>query len=222
MQPRHFVTGKESSLEEPTKVLIPTDEYLSMLDGILADETKFQRLTRDPTLTTVRKANKIIDAVNAPDYCYRSSTEFLDCVNSAPAEEGMASLDAESLFTCVPESAFRCPRENLYQQKDEVFMGSPLGVLFANFLMGSVEKEVFSRTQKPMAYGRYVDDIFVRTQASEEREGLRQLLQEISGLRFTTEEADNGTLPLLDVLFTEYGDRMKTEVISSLPIPDYA
>ncbi|XP_076045811.1 uncharacterized protein LOC143028055 [Oratosquilla oratoria] len=142
-------------------VLIPTDEYLSKLDRILADETKFQKLTRDPTLTTVRKANKIIDAVNArvdglklqkisgdfrpgylygnvkaykisnplrpiisqiptttcqlakrlnalltplvqADYCYRSSTEFLDCFNSAPAEGEMASLDAESLFTCVP------------------------------------------------------------------------------------------------------------------------
>ncbi|XP_076045008.1 uncharacterized protein LOC143027576 [Oratosquilla oratoria] len=238
-------------------VLIPTDEYLSKLDGILADETKFQRLTRDPTLTTVRKANKIIDAVNArvdglklhkisgdfrpgylygnvkthkignplrpiisqiptptyqlakrlnalltplvpADYCYRSSTEFLDCVNSAPAKGEMASLDAESLFTCVSvprtidyicdhvyrssahpliaideyhlrellrictqESAFRCPRGNLYQQKDGVSMGSPLGVLFANFFMGSVEKEAFSRIQQPMTYGRYIDDIFI-------------------------------------------------------------
>ncbi|XP_076067668.1 uncharacterized protein LOC143040459 [Oratosquilla oratoria] len=226
------------------------------MDGILADETKFQRLTRDPTLTTVRKANKIIDAVNArvdglklhkisgdfrpgylygnvkthkisnplrpiisqiptptyqlakrlnalltplvpADYCYRSSTEFLDCVNSAPAKGEMASLDAESLFTCVSvprtidyicdhvyrssahpllaideyhlrellrictqESAFRCPRGNLYQQKDGVSMGSPLGVLFANFFMGSVEKEAFSRIQQPMTYGRYIDDIF--------------------------------------------------------------
>ncbi|XP_076032963.1 uncharacterized protein LOC143020430 [Oratosquilla oratoria] len=264
-------------------VLIPTDEYLSKLDGILADETKFQRLTRDPTLTTVRKANKIIDAVNAhkigkplrpiisqiptptyqlakrlnalltplvpADYCYRSSTEFLDCVNSAPAKGEMASLDAESLFTCVSvprtidyicdheyrssahpllaideyhlrdllrictqESAFRCPRGNLYQQKDGVFMGSPLGVLLANFFMGSVEKEAFSRIQQPMTYGRYIDDIFVRTRTSEEREELRQLLQEISGLRFKTQEAENGTLPFLDVLLTQEGDHMKIEV----------
>ncbi|XP_076069755.1 uncharacterized protein LOC143041631 [Oratosquilla oratoria] len=116
------------------------------------------------------------------------------------------------LRICTQESAFRYPRGNLYQQKDGVSMGSPLGVLFANFFMGSVEKEVFSRIQQPMAYGRYIDDIFVRTRTSEEREELRQLLQEISGLRFTTEETENGTLPFLDVLLTQEGDRMKTEV----------
>ncbi|XP_076031101.1 uncharacterized protein LOC143019348 [Oratosquilla oratoria] len=246
-------------------VLIPTDEYLSKLDGILADETKFQRLTRDPTLTTVRKANKIIDAVNArvdglklqkisgdfrpgylygnvkthkignplrpiisqiptptyqlakrlnalltplvpADYCYRSSTEFLDCVNSH------LSTPYSQLMNTTSESAFRCPRGNLYQQKDGVSMGSPLGVLFANFFMGSVEKEAFSRIQQPMTYGRYIDDIFVRIRTSEKREELRQLLKEISGLRFTTEEAENGTLPFLDVLLTQEGDHMKTEV----------
>ena len=280
-------------------VLIPTEQYLSKLDSTLSDTTKFQRITRDPTLSTIRKANKIIDVVNTQrdglhlqkitgdfrpgylygnvkthkednplrpiisqiptptynlaktlndilsplvptDNCFKSSREFLDCVNSTPAEGVMASLDMESLFTNVPvlrtidyicdhvyrssphpllniaeihlrellrictqESAFRCPRGNLYQQIDGVAMGSPLGVLFANFFMGSVEKEVFSRIARPLSYGRYVDDIFVRTTDPENRDHLRRLLQEVSGLRFTTEEAVDGVLPYLDVLLTQ-------------------
>ncbi|XP_076045850.1 uncharacterized protein LOC143028097 [Oratosquilla oratoria] len=152
-------------------------------------------------------------------YCFKSPREFLDCVNSAPAEGVMASLDVESLFTnipvqrtidyicdhvyrsspvpllkleeihlrellriCTQEVAFRCPRGKLYQQIDGVAMGSPLGVLFANFFMGSVEKEVFNRSGRPLLYGWYVD-IFVRTTDSEEREHLRCLLQEVIDLR---------------------------------------
>ncbi|XP_076031926.1 uncharacterized protein LOC143019829 [Oratosquilla oratoria] len=46
-------------------VLIPSQQYLSKLDSILCDTTKFQQITRDPTLSTIRKGNKIIDAVNA-------------------------------------------------------------------------------------------------------------------------------------------------------------
>ncbi|XP_076059477.1 uncharacterized protein LOC143036107 [Oratosquilla oratoria] len=156
-----------------------------------------------PTYQLAKRLNALLTPLDPADYCYRSSTEFLDCVNSAPAEGEMAPLDAGSQFTCVPvsrtidyicdhvyrssahpllavdeyhlrellrictqESPFRFPRGNLYQQEDGVSMGSPLGVLFANFFMGSVEKEVLNRIRQPIAYGRYVDDIFVRTQKS--------------------------------------------------------
>ncbi|XP_076029841.1 uncharacterized protein LOC143018367 [Oratosquilla oratoria] len=244
-------------------VLIPSQQYLSKLDSILCDTTKFQQITRDPTLSIIRKVNKIIEAVNArrdglhlqkitgdfhlgyiygnvkthkddnplcpiisqiptptyhlaTEYCFKSSREFLDCVNSAPAEGVMLSLDVESPFTnipvqrtidyicdhvyrsspvpllkieeihlrellriCTQEAAFHCPRGKLYQQIDGVAMGSPLGVLFANFFMDSVEKEVFNRFGRPLLCGRYVDDIFVRITDSEEREHLCCLLQEV-------------------------------------------
>ncbi|XP_076045720.1 uncharacterized protein LOC143027958 [Oratosquilla oratoria] len=175
------------------------------------DSTVFFDITRTNTLKTSLSNVKRTELLKA-DYEYWSSTEFLDCVNSVPAEGEMTFLDAESLFICVPESAFRCPRGNLYQERDGVSMGSPFDVLFTNFFMGSVQKKVFSRTQQPMAYGRYVDDTFVRTQTSKEREGLHQLLQEISGFRFTTGKGDNDTLTLLDVLLTQDGDRMNTKV----------
>ena len=54
------------------------------------------------------------------------------------------------------EAPFRCPRGNLYKQTDGVAMGSPLGVLFANFFMGMVERETFKNTNKPPIYTRYL------------------------------------------------------------------
>ena len=63
------------------------------------------------------------------------------------------------LECCTKEAPFTCPRGNKYCQIDGVAMGSPLGVLFANFFMGSVEEEVFYEHQKPQIYCRYIVDI---------------------------------------------------------------
>ena len=51
----------------------------------------------------------------------------------------------------------------MYVQRDGIAMGSPLGPLFANFYMGSIEEKVFAENPqlKPALYSRYVDDIFL-------------------------------------------------------------
>ena len=91
-------------------------------------------------------------------------------------------------------------------------MGSPLGVLLANFFMGSIEEEVFSRIQKPIIYCRYIDDIFIMCNNMAEAEHLRITLQDVSGLRFTIESSENGQLPFLDVLVTLGEDKFITKV----------
>ncbi|XP_050710737.1 uncharacterized protein LOC126995291 [Eriocheir sinensis] len=58
------------------------------------------------------------------------------------------------LECCTKEAPFICPRGNRYQQIDGVAMGSPLGVLFANFFMGCIEEETFKNTEKPEIYCR--------------------------------------------------------------------
>lgn len=89
----------------------------------------------------------------------------------------------------------------MYCQIDGVAMGSPLAVLFANFFMGTIEATVLQQ-QRPSIYCRYVDDIFVRIRNFEELEDLKRRLTEESGLTFTYEESNNGSLPFLDVLVT--------------------
>ncbi|XP_076068425.1 uncharacterized protein LOC143040868 [Oratosquilla oratoria] len=71
------------------------------------------------------------------------------------------NLFRQLLEICTKEAPFYCPRGQLYKQIDGVAMGSPLGVLFANFFMGMAEREVFSTTRKPPIYTRYVDNILV-------------------------------------------------------------
>ena len=282
-----------------TFVLLKKEEYLTKLDSILLDETKFKKITRNPVIDITRRANKLIDAVNARQdgtrlpkivgdydlgylygnvkthkagnplrpiisqiptptynlakrlaqiltpfvpshYSIASSTEFLELVRSNHSDGIIASLDVESLFTNVPvdrtidyilkkvyedgpspaidiprevmksllsictkEAPFRCPRGTMYQQIDGIAMGSPLGVLFANFFMGCIEEEVFSEIDFPTIYCRYVDDTFVKITDGDALLQLKNIFEEKSGLRFTIERSDQGQLPFLDVLLTQ-------------------
>ena len=75
----------------------------------------------------------------------------------------MCSFDNSSLFTNVPLSEtikiFSFNNE-MYQQKDGVAMGSPLGPALANIFVGFHEERLFDYDQKPGVYFRYVDDTY--------------------------------------------------------------
>ncbi|XP_076049325.1 uncharacterized protein LOC143030001 [Oratosquilla oratoria] len=299
IQRKHYVAArelkenKEITIRKADKssdlVLIPTTEYLSKLDAILEDPSKFRRITHNPVETLKRKVNQVLDTVNAvtdkthirkltgdfdlgyvygnvkthkagnplrpiisqiPTPTYRiakylneiltpytpsaysllSSKDFLDILKGTPGPEGsnIASLDAESLYTnidvdrtiefiiqrvyhndntptldipehalrsllqlCTKEVPFRSPRGHMYVQTDGVAMGSPLGVPFANFFMGTIEEKILSE-KKPNIYCRYIDDIFVRFSTADELED-RQRLMEESDLTFTIENSINGS-----------------------------
>ena len=115
------------------------------------------------------------------------------------------------LQICTKKSPFTCPRGHLYQQVDGVAMGSPLGVLFANFFMGSLEEDLLAN-QRPSIYCRYIDDIFVRINSISDLQELKEKLKTTSGLNFTFEEADNGKIPFLDVLVTASNEGFTTAV----------
>ena len=117
------------------------------------------------------------------------------------------------LGICTKEAPFRCPRGLMYQQIDGIAMGSPLGVLFANFFMGCIEEEVFSEFNSPTIYCRYIDDTFVKISNDCDLLQLKEHFEEKSGLRFTIERSNNGQLPFLDVLLTRQdGNEINTSV----------
>ncbi|XP_063884694.1 uncharacterized protein LOC135113369 [Scylla paramamosain] len=118
----------------------------------------------------------------------------------------------ELLECCTKEAPFTCPRGNKYCQVDGVAMGSPLGVLLANFFMGCIEEEVFKKVKKPDIYCRYIDDIFIKTKDAAEAEHFRLHLQETSGLTFTMENSKDGAMPFLDVLVQQEEGRFTTSV----------
>ena len=282
-----------------TYVILPTSEYHQKIDNLLADPSKFKKISRNPIEALKTKINKTIDCINAlqggikfqkligeyqPGYCYgnvkthknnnplrpiisqiptptyhlakklnalltpftptdysiNSPADFLTILKGCREEGNIASLDVESLFTNVPvdrtisyiiqeiyppaspaklnipkhhlqqlleictkEAPFRCPKGNLYKQIDGVAMGSPLGVLFANFFMGMVERETFRQINKPSIYVRYIDDIFVLTKNQCELTTLKNKLQNVSGLTFTMENSTDDKLPFLDVMVSK-------------------
>ena len=78
-------------------------------------------------------------------------------------------------------------------------MGSPLGVLFAQAFMASVEEVLANVDIRPALYCRYVDDILVEVQDLAMLNKLKSRLEEVSGLNFTVEEAESNRINFLNV-----------------------
>lgn len=116
------------------------------------------------------------------------------------------------LEICTMRSPFTDHNGQLYTQVDGIAMGSPLGVLFANFYMGTIEEKVFSTIPRPCLYFRYIDDTFVAVHSEEELEQLIREFENHSSLKFTFESNNNGKLPFLDVLVTTEENRYTTTV----------
>ena len=104
------------------------------------------------------------------------------------------------LRACTTETPFRSPKGQLFRQIDGIAMGSPLGVLFANAYMCSLERKVLVELpEKPAIYKRYVDDIFIECKSEEQLLELEARMESRSVLKFTHEIGANKTLPFLDV-----------------------
>ena len=77
----------------------------------------------------------------------------------------------------------------MYKQTDGVAMGSPLGLALANIFVGYYEEKLFSQTQKPSTYFRYVDDMFaIFDHEAEADEFLTKLNCLHPSLKFTFEK----------------------------------
>ena len=86
------------------------------------------------------------------------------------------------------------------KQTDGVAMGSPLGPALANIFVGYYEEKLFSQTQKPPTYFRYVDDTFaIFDYEAEADEFLTKLNCLHPSLKFTFQKEKGKCLPFLDV-----------------------
>ena len=117
------------------------------------------------------------------------------------------------LEICTTEAPFYSPTGKLYKQIDGIAMGSLLGVLFANFYLGHLEKETFNTHPhlKPHLYTRYVDDIFI---AYDNISSINDLLNIFnrSKLKFTIEYEKDNTLHFLDVTVKHDDDNFSISV----------
>ncbi|XP_076048070.1 uncharacterized protein LOC143029258 [Oratosquilla oratoria] len=94
--------------------------------------------------------------VNVPSISFSRECTTATTPHLNIPEKSLRSL----LEICTKEAPFTWPNGKMYKQIDGVAMGSPLGVLFANFFMGTIETKFLAEV-RPSIYCRYVDDIFV-------------------------------------------------------------
>ena len=91
-------------------------------------------------------------------------------------------------------------------------MGSPRGPALANIFVGYYEEKLFSQTQKPPAYYRYVDDTFaIFDHKTEADEFLTKFNRLHPSIRFTFEKEKEKYLPFIDV-YIERTDVIETSV----------
>ena len=85
---------------------------------------------------------------------YAYETEGMD------APEMPRHVMKSMLRLCTKKAPFISPKGDTFIQVDGVAMGSPLGVIFAQAYMASVEEKIL-KNDKPYIYARYVDDIYL-------------------------------------------------------------
>ena len=91
-------------------------------------------------------------------------------------------------------------------------MGSPLGVIFADFYMRHVENKVFEKKPhlKPNIFCRYVDDYFLLLNSPETLDQIIKVFKEESVLNFTSKIGLNNRLNFLDVTVNNVGGTLHT------------
>ena len=101
----------------------------------------------------------------------------------------------------------------MYRQIDGVAMGSPLGPILANIFVGYQESRLFKIIKKPIAYFRYVDDIFAVFSSHGQMNKFYNKLSCIhSALTFTKEDEVNNSIAFLDVLIERSKPSFSTSV----------
>ena len=92
-------------------------------------------------------------------------------------------------------------------------MGSPLGPALANIFVGYQKVKLFSNTNKPLAYFRYVDDTFAAFNNEDDCNNFFTHLNSLHpSLRFAQEKESNFSHPFLDVLVKRQNSDFVTSV----------
>ena len=101
----------------------------------------------------------------------------------------------------------------MYMQTDGVAMELSLGPASVNIFVGYYDEKLFSQTQKPPTYFRYVDDTFATfDHEAEADEFLIKLNRFHPSLRFTFEKEKEKCLPFLDVYVERTDIGLETSV----------
>ena len=126
------------------------------------------------------------------------------CSDALYDDSDLQPLISKNVFVKLVKSATSSVEfsfnNTTYKQTGGVTMGSSLGPVLANILVGYYEEKLFSQMQKSPTYLRYVDDAFaIFDHEAEADEFLTKLNCLHPSLKFTFEKEKGKCLPFLDV-----------------------
>ncbi|XP_069190365.1 uncharacterized protein [Procambarus clarkii] len=184
------------------KCLKSPKEFVDLLQGAQATGTRAS-LDRESLFTNVPMDETIKMMM---DRVYRDAA----CTPLDIPESILRKL----LQACTKEAPFLSPDEHMYKQVDGVAMGSSLGVLFANFYLGSIEQRVLvDMDLKPAIYCRFVDDILMQGPDVRRLQQLKEAFEQNPVLNFTYEMKNDGKLHFLDTNGdTNIGDDFRSRI----------
>ena len=142
------------------------------------------------------------------------SEAFYDQSNSPPVIPKDVFVELMKRASSSVEFSFN---NTMYKQTDGVAMGLLFGAGLANIFVGYYEEKLFSQTQKPPTYFRYVDDTFaIFDHEAEADEFLTKLNCLHPSLRFTFEKEKDKCLSFLDVYVERTDIGFETNVYGKL------
>ena len=121
--------------------------------------------------------------------------------------------EMRNLLLLYTENAHFCFGGDIYQQNDDVAMGSPLGSVLACTFMEELEARIMPTvTDNISHWGRHVDDTFVFIKKGYVKHVLARLNSFHKNIQFTYELENQNKLPFLDVLLIRRGNKNETTV----------
>ena len=132
-------------------------------------------------------------------------------LESDPSLSERTPLSVQSIITLLDlylNATYFSFRGEIYQQIYGTAMGSPVSVVVANLVMEDVEERALSSCVVPPCFWkRYVDDVCVAMPRNLISSFLDHLNGVESTIQFTVEvEAEDGTLPFLDICLSHQSD----------------
>ena len=187
----------------------PTERLSAFVDKILQPIAKEQESYLKDSTDFIN----FIERTRVPYNAVLVSMDVTSLYTNIPQEEGIKSVcnayesfyEGESpiptqylkraLELILQENSFQFTGKN-YLQTHGTAMGTKMAVAFANIFMGKVESQILERSaQKPLAWKRYIDDIFYiwNINKDEVTQFIEQANSHHPTIKFTAEVSDTET-----------------------------
>ena len=187
----------------------PTERLSAFVDKLLQPIAKEQESYLKDSTDFIN----FIERTRVPNDAILVSMDITSLYTNIPQEEGIETVcnayesfyEGESpiptqyikraLELILQENSFQFTRKN-YLQTHGTAMGTKMAVAFANIFMGKVESQILEQSaKKPLAWKRYIDDIFAIWNISKDE--ITQFIEQANShhptIKFTAEVSDKET-----------------------------